>query len=265
VQAEGVVGVAGGGERLHTQEEFADERVVVVLGAMGAAHPVVVGPPAAEVLVPQGQLADQLGQLGVGAMGPRVQVQGGHGVAGDRLPVGVQLAGGLIEKDEPGQVAFPVRQRVEVGEQRAGHPVGGQHVQAAAGDHGQGGRVASHEGGSARPPVRAAPSRAPAGAVRWFAGGAARPAGRRPGRRGTSRKGEGRMRRRTLGGTGMSVSEFALGTMMFGATGNPDHDESIRMIHPALDAGRGSPKRPGWSCRTRLSRSSGRTRPSRPC
>src|ERR1700728_2983862 len=45
------------------------------------------------------------------------------------------------------------------------------------------------------------------------------------------------MRRRILGGTGMSVSELALGTMMLGAMGNPDHDESVRMIHTALDAG----------------------------
>jgi aryl-alcohol dehydrogenase-like predicted oxidoreductase len=45
------------------------------------------------------------------------------------------------------------------------------------------------------------------------------------------------MRRRTLGATGMSVSEFALGAMMFGAMGNTDHDESVRMIHTALDAG----------------------------
>jgi aryl-alcohol dehydrogenase-like predicted oxidoreductase len=35
----------------------------------------------------------------------------------------------------------------------------------------------------------------------------------------------------------MSVSEFALGTMMLGAMGNTDHDESVRMIHTALDAG----------------------------
>jgi aryl-alcohol dehydrogenase-like predicted oxidoreductase len=35
----------------------------------------------------------------------------------------------------------------------------------------------------------------------------------------------------------MSVSEFALGTMMFGVMGNADHDESVRMIHSALDAG----------------------------
>jgi aryl-alcohol dehydrogenase-like predicted oxidoreductase len=45
------------------------------------------------------------------------------------------------------------------------------------------------------------------------------------------------MKRRILGGTGMSVSEFALGAMMFGAMGNPDHGESVRMIHAALDAG----------------------------
>ncbi|KIF73619.1 aldo/keto reductase [Streptomyces sp. 150FB] len=45
------------------------------------------------------------------------------------------------------------------------------------------------------------------------------------------------MKRRILGGTGMSVSEVALGTMMFGAMGNTDHDESVRMIHTALDAG----------------------------
>jgi aryl-alcohol dehydrogenase-like predicted oxidoreductase len=35
----------------------------------------------------------------------------------------------------------------------------------------------------------------------------------------------------------MSVSEFALGTMMLGAMGNSDHEESMRMIHSALDAG----------------------------
>ena len=45
------------------------------------------------------------------------------------------------------------------------------------------------------------------------------------------------MEQRILGGTGMSVSSFALGTMMFGVMGNTDHDESVRMIHTALDAG----------------------------
>jgi aryl-alcohol dehydrogenase-like predicted oxidoreductase len=45
------------------------------------------------------------------------------------------------------------------------------------------------------------------------------------------------MERRTLGGTGISVSELALGTMMLGAMGNSDHAESIAMIHRALEAG----------------------------
>src|SRR5260370_26016570 len=45
------------------------------------------------------------------------------------------------------------------------------------------------------------------------------------------------MRMRTLGGTGIKVSPYCLGAMMFGAWGNPDHDESIRIIHAALDAG----------------------------
>ncbi|GII58819.1 aldo/keto reductase [Planotetraspora thailandica] len=45
------------------------------------------------------------------------------------------------------------------------------------------------------------------------------------------------MKRRTLGGTGISVSEFALGTMMFGSFGNGDHDEGVRIINRALDAG----------------------------
>jgi aryl-alcohol dehydrogenase-like predicted oxidoreductase len=42
---------------------------------------------------------------------------------------------------------------------------------------------------------------------------------------------------RPLGRTGVHVSPLCLGAMMFGAWGNPDHDESIRIIHRALDAG----------------------------
>ena len=45
------------------------------------------------------------------------------------------------------------------------------------------------------------------------------------------------MEHRQLGRTGVSVSKFCLGAMMFGAWGNADHDESIRIIHAALDAG----------------------------
>jgi aryl-alcohol dehydrogenase-like predicted oxidoreductase len=45
------------------------------------------------------------------------------------------------------------------------------------------------------------------------------------------------MKYRTLGRTGIEVSPYCLGAMMFGAWGNPDHDDSIRIIHKALDAG----------------------------
>src|SRR4249920_3863615 len=45
------------------------------------------------------------------------------------------------------------------------------------------------------------------------------------------------MEQRILGRTGVSVSKVCLGTMMFGAWGNSDHDDSIRVIHAALDAG----------------------------
>src|SRR5246127_4066140 len=45
------------------------------------------------------------------------------------------------------------------------------------------------------------------------------------------------MEMRPLGGTGMKVSKYCLGAMMFGAWGNTDHDDSVRIIHAALDAG----------------------------
>ncbi len=38
-----------------------------------------------------------------------------------------------------------------------------------------------------------------------------------------------------LGRTGIEVSAYCLGTMVFGRTGNPDHDDCARMIHRALD------------------------------
>jgi len=42
---------------------------------------------------------------------------------------------------------------------------------------------------------------------------------------------------RPLGRTGLEVSPYALGAMMFGAAGNPDHDDCIQIIHAALDRG----------------------------
>ncbi|PJE97254.1 aldo/keto reductase [Streptomyces carminius] len=45
------------------------------------------------------------------------------------------------------------------------------------------------------------------------------------------------MRTRALGRTGIQVSPYCLGTMMFGKLGNPDHEDCARIIHRALDAG----------------------------
>ena len=45
------------------------------------------------------------------------------------------------------------------------------------------------------------------------------------------------MEYRRLGRTGVQVSNLCLGAMMFGQWGNPDHEESIRIIRSALDAG----------------------------
>jgi aryl-alcohol dehydrogenase-like predicted oxidoreductase len=45
------------------------------------------------------------------------------------------------------------------------------------------------------------------------------------------------MEMRTLGRTGVKVSPLCLGAMMFGEWGNPDHEDSVRVIHRALDAG----------------------------
>src|SRR5438105_10358760 len=45
------------------------------------------------------------------------------------------------------------------------------------------------------------------------------------------------MELRMIGTTGVKVSPLCLGAMMFGAWGNPDHDESVRIIERALDAG----------------------------
>jgi aryl-alcohol dehydrogenase-like predicted oxidoreductase len=45
------------------------------------------------------------------------------------------------------------------------------------------------------------------------------------------------MRYRTLGSTGIQVSPYCLGAMMFGGWANADHDDCVRIIHRALDSG----------------------------
>src|SRR5215213_4697374 len=45
------------------------------------------------------------------------------------------------------------------------------------------------------------------------------------------------MQYRTVGRTGITVSHYQFGAMSFGALGNRDHDDSVAIIHRALDAG----------------------------
>ena len=45
------------------------------------------------------------------------------------------------------------------------------------------------------------------------------------------------MQYRTLGKTGIKVSAYCLGAMMFGGIANADHDDAVRIIHKALDTG----------------------------
>ncbi len=45
------------------------------------------------------------------------------------------------------------------------------------------------------------------------------------------------MQYRLLGGTGIHVSAFTLGAMSFGVLGNTEHDDCVRIVRRALDAG----------------------------
>jgi predicted aldo/keto reductase-like oxidoreductase len=42
---------------------------------------------------------------------------------------------------------------------------------------------------------------------------------------------------RAFGRTGVKVSPLTLGAMNLGVRGNPDHDDAIKIVHRALDAG----------------------------
>jgi hypothetical protein len=65
-----------------------------------------------------------------------IHAQRADHVRGDALPVGAeQRAGAFVEHQPADGVALAGRHGVEVGDQQPGHPVGGEHVGAAAQDH----------------------------------------------------------------------------------------------------------------------------------
>jgi hypothetical protein len=204
VQAEALVGVPARNQRIVLEGEVPDDRVVVSLRPAGTTPYVVIGPPAAEILVPQGKLSDHLGELRVPLVASGRQVQGDDYSARGVHPVDGQIPGCVVEEDEASHVPVAVRERVEVGEECLAQTVGGQDAEAAP---------AARGGGLA---TRAVPL-----VFSWI-------------QKALRTREKKQMELRILGGTGISVSEFALGTMMFGAMGNTDHDDSVRMIHSAF-------------------------------
>lgn len=134
IDEQNLVGVVGGGEGLVGDGEVADEGVVVVLGTGGALKDFVVGPVAAELLAVYGQITDESAEGGVVGVTAGVEAEHGGRVGGDGGPVGVQLAGMRVEKDEACLVALRGGQGTEVGDEPAREAVVGKDVEAPAED-----------------------------------------------------------------------------------------------------------------------------------
>jgi Aldo/keto reductase family len=128
VNAERLVRIASRVERLIAEGEFTDNRVVIELGAIGAAEDIVLGPPLAEIRVTDGQLADELGQQRVPRVGSGVEMQAGDDATSGSGPVDVEVARRFVKEHEPDHVALTRGQRVEIGVERAGQTVAGMGV-----------------------------------------------------------------------------------------------------------------------------------------
>jgi len=105
---------------------------------------------------------------------PGLGVQAADGLAGDAVPVAVELRGPLVEEDEPGQVGRPSRvtggRRVEHGRvQRVAQLVGGQDVQPSVPGEGRG------VGHRVQQPLHARPDLLPGGLVPSGRGGVGYP------------------------------------------------------------------------------------------
>jgi len=104
--------------------------VVEALDA-GAVEPDVVGGPAdTELLAARGQLADHVGEPPVVGVASGLGAQEGHDVAGDALPVEVELGRAGVQEEEAGGVGRADRVAEDLGEERVPQLVGIQDVQA---------------------------------------------------------------------------------------------------------------------------------------
>jgi hypothetical protein len=161
--------VCGEGECFAGEFEFAGGGVAQRLGGCGVELDVVGGPPGAELSAAGRELTDQAGQAAVVGVAACFDAQGGDGVAGDEVPLGVEVAGTRVEEEVAGKVEAGGALCVDVGEQSPAEPVGGKDVHPVVADI----------GGSADA-VKDAQQTLPH--ARW-ARGAARPGGPGPARR----------------------------------------------------------------------------------
>src|SRR6266702_3294214 len=150
--------------------ELADGGVAQGLGGRGVELDVVGGPPGAELFAAGRELTDQAGQAAVVGVAACFDAQGGDAVAGDDVPLGVEVAGTRVEEEVAGKVEAGGALCVDVGEQSPAGPVGGEDVHAVVADVGGGTDAvedaqhtlprAGWAGGAARPaqPLDAAPA-----------------------------------------------------------------------------------------------------------
>jgi len=91
--------VAGLVHRLEAEGEVADDGVVQAPHAGGQRADGVSGPAAAERFAAGGQLADEVGQVTVVRVAAGLAPQQRDGVISGALPVAIEAAGALVEKD----------------------------------------------------------------------------------------------------------------------------------------------------------------------
>jgi len=118
------------GHYLVRQGEVADVRVVKVLDPGAVETHVVCGPPGAEGLAAGGQFADEIGQRLVVRIASGLGSQQRDRVAGQALPIDVELARARVQEHEPGDVRRPGLVGEYRREEGRAEPVGGEDVQS---------------------------------------------------------------------------------------------------------------------------------------
>lgn len=103
--------VAGECEGFAGEFEFAGGGVAQGLGGGGVELDVVGGPPGAEPFAAGRELTDQAGQAAIVGIAACFDAQGDDGVAGDDVPLGVEVEGTRVEH---GESVWPHRRQERV-------------------------------------------------------------------------------------------------------------------------------------------------------